>query len=430
MAISKSEKLFERAQHSITGGVNSSVRAFKGVGGYPPFIKRGEGATLIDEDDIRYIDYVGSWGPLILGHCHPAVLNAIEKILHDGLSFGAPTEREILIAETICKLMPSIELVRMVSSGTEATMTAIRLARGYTKRNKIVKFEGCYHGHSDSLLVKYGSGGLTFGIPDSAGVPPEFAKHTLVAPYNDIDAVKKIFDECGNDIAAIIIEPVACNMNCVLPISGFLQTLRQLCDQHQSLLIFDEVITGFRVGIGGAQQHYQVKPDLTTLGKIIGGGMPAAALGGKREIMSQLAPLGAVYQAGTLSGNPIAMAAGLATLQQLAEHPEYYQQLEKTTAQLTQGLKEIANAAGIPVCIQSIASLFGLFFTEKNEIRHCDEVRQCNIERFKQFFHGMLKEGIYLAPSAFEAGFVSIKHGPSEIDRTLEAARRVFKNLS
>lgn len=426
--MSRSGTLFARAQQVIPGGVNSPVRAFRSVGGDPVFIRRAQGAYVHDEDNQRYVDYVGSWGPMILGHTHPRVVEAIQNTLADGLSYGAPTALEVELAEKICALMPTIEMVRMVNSGTEATLSAIRLARGVTKRNKILKFEGCYHGHSDSLLIKSGSGGLTFGIPDSLGVPADFAQHTLNATYNDLKQVEQIFAQVGHDIAAIIVEPVAANMNCVLPQPGFLTGLRAICDHYQSLLIFDEVITGFRVALGGAQAHYGISPDITTLGKIIGGGLPVGAYGGRKAMMEHVSPLGGVYQAGTLSGNPLAMAAGLATLNEISK-PGFYPALEKTTQQLVQGLYECAQQAKVPLHIQQISSLFGLFFTEKTQITHCQAVKQCDIERFKRFFHAMLQAGIYLAPSAFEAGFVSAAHGDQEITLTLNAATHALATL-
>lgn len=426
--MSTSAELFQRAQQHIPGGVNSPVRAFKGVGGSPLFFQRGEGAYVFDCEGHQYLDYVGSWGPLILGHAHPAVVKAVQTTAAMGLSFGAPTELEIILAELICKLMPNIEMVRMVNSGTESTMTAIRLARGYTKRNKIIKFNGCYHGHNDSLLAKAGSGLLTLGIADSAGVPADFVKHTLLAEFNHLEQVKELFANFGEDIAAIIVEPIPCNMNCILPNPEFLAGLRNLCDQYKSVLIFDEVITGFRIGLGGAQEHYKIKPDLTTLGKIIGGGMPVGAFGGRKEIMECLAPLGPVYQAGTLSGNPVAMAAGIATLQELAK-PNFYQTLFANTEKLIGGLQEIAARTKIPFTMNSIGAIFGFFFTDEKNISDFQQVSGCNSDRFKQFFHAMLREGIYLAPSMYEVGFMSSAHGEKEIAMTLSAAERVFKSL-
>jgi glutamate-1-semialdehyde 2,1-aminomutase len=425
--MSHSHDLFLRAQQCIPGGVNSPVRAFKGVGGEPLFFRRGKGAHVWDEDNKCYIDYVGSWGPLILGHAHPDVLAAVHATIDAGLSFGAPTELEVLMAETITRIMPNIDMIRMVNSGTEATLSAIRLARGYTGRNKILKFNGCYHGHSDSLLVKAGSGVLTCGIPDSLGVPADLAQHTLTAEFNRLDHVQALFAQFGEQIAAIIVEPVAGNMNCVPPVAGFLEGLRALCDQYGCLLIFDEVMTGFRVALGGAQAYYNIKPDLTTLGKIIGGGMPVGAFGGRRKIMEQLAPLGGVYQAGTLSGNPVAMAAGLATLQQLTQ-PGIYQSLTRSTLALTEGLARCAKAAGIPFQTHAVGGMFGFFFTEETSpIQYFDQVKQCDIARFKQFFHAMLQEGIYFAPSAFEAGFMSTAHSSNDIAATLAAAEKVLR---
>ncbi|MBD9504641.1 glutamate-1-semialdehyde 2,1-aminomutase [Pseudomonas sp. BGr12] len=427
--MSRSETLFANAQKHIPGGVNSPVRAFKSVGGTPLFFKHAEGAYVVDEDDKRYVDYVGSWGPMILGHSHPDVLDAVRKQLDHGLSYGAPTALEVEMADLVCSLVPSMDLVRMVSSGTEATMSAIRLARGYTGRDSIIKFEGCYHGHSDSLLVKAGSGALTFGVPNSPGVPAAFAKHTLTLPYNDIAAVEKTLAEVGKDVACIIVEPVAGNMNCVPPAPGFLEGLRSLCDQHGVVLIFDEVMTGFRVALGGAQAHYGITPDLSTFGKIIGGGMPVGAFGGKRQIMEQISPLGPVYQAGTLSGNPLAMAAGLTTLR-LISRPGFHDELTTYTTRMLQGLQERADAAGIPfVTTQAGAAMFGLYFTGADDIVTFDDVMTSDAERFKRFFHLMLDSGIYLAPSAFEAGFTSIAHGETELKLTLDAAERAFAAL-
>ncbi|MDH1008087.1 glutamate-1-semialdehyde 2,1-aminomutase [Pseudomonas nicosulfuronedens] len=427
--MSRSETLFANAQKHIPGGVNSPVRAFKSVGGTPLFFKHAEGAYVVDEDDKRYVDYVGSWGPMILGHSHPEVLDAVRKQLDHGLSYGAPTALEVEMADLVCSLVPSMDMVRMVSSGTEATMSAIRLARGYTGRDSIIKFEGCYHGHSDSLLVKAGSGALTFGVPNSPGVPAAFAKHTLTLPYNDIAAVEKTLAEVGKDVACIIVEPVAGNMNCVPPAPGFLEGLRSLCDQHGVVLIFDEVMTGFRVALGGAQAHYGITPDLSTFGKIIGGGMPVGAFGGKRQIMEQISPLGPVYQAGTLSGNPLAMAAGLTTLR-LISRPGFHDELTTYTTRMLQGLQERADAAGIPfVTTQAGAAMFGLYFTGADDIVTFDDVMTSDAERFKRFFHLMLDAGIYLAPSAFEAGFTSIAHGETELKLTLDAAERAFAAL-
>lgn len=427
--MSRSETLFANAQKHIPGGVNSPVRAFKSVGGTPLFFKHAEGAYVVDEDDKRYVDYVGSWGPMILGHSHPDVLDAVRKQLDHGLSYGAPTALEVEMADLVCSLVPSMDMVRMVSSGTEATMSAIRLARGYTGRDSIIKFEGCYHGHSDSLLVKAGSGALTFGVPNSPGVPAAFAKHTLTLPFNDIAAVEKTLAEVGKEVACIIVEPVAGNMNCVPPAPGFLEGLRSLCDQHGVVLIFDEVMTGFRVALGGAQAHYGITPDLSTFGKIIGGGMPVGAFGGKREIMEQISPLGPVYQAGTLSGNPLAMAAGLTTLR-LISRPGFHAELTTYTTRMLQGLQERADAAGVPfVTTQAGAAMFGLYFTGADDIVTFDDVMTSDAERFKRFFHLMLDAGVYLAPSAFEAGFTSIAHGETELKLTLDAAERAFAAL-
>lgn len=427
--MSISERLFEQAQHFIPGGVNSPVRAFNGVGGKPIFFKSAQGAYLIDEDQKEYIDYVGSWGPMILGHAHPAVEEAVIACLKQGLSFGAPTALEVKLAEKICQLMPSIEQVRMVNSGTEATMSAIRLARGFTKRDKIIKFNGCYHGHADFLLVAGGSGLLTLGVPNSAGVPASIAQHTLIAEFNRLDTVTALFEKYGQEIAAIIVEPVPGNMNCIPPVPGFLEGLRQLCDDYRSVLIFDEVMTGFRVALGGAQAHYKIVPDLTTLGKIIGGGMPVGAFGGRADIMHCIAPLGPVYQAGTLSGNPVAMAAGLTTLELLEADPAFYQKLSLNTQRLTQGLVLCAKKAKVDFKTTAVGGMFGLFFTDATELISYDDVKKCKIEHFKRFFHGMLTEGIYLAPSAYEAGFISSAHGEKEITKTLAAAEKVFAAL-
>ena len=426
--MTRSQELFQQAQNHIPGGVNSPVRAFKGVGGDPIFFKKAKGAYLIDEDNNRYIDYVGSWGPMIVGHAHPKVISAVQEMAANGLSFGAPTAIEIVLAEMVCELMPSIEKVRMVSSGTEATMSAIRLARGYTGRDKIVKFEGCYHGHADSLLVKAGSGALTLGVPSSAGVPEGLAQHTITLTYNDIEEVEKVFDEIGDQIAAIIVEPVAGNMNCVPPVAGFLEGLRSVTDKHGSVLIIDEVMTGFRVALGGAQGHYGITPDLTTLGKVLGGGMPVGAFGGKKEIMDHIAPDGPVYQAGTLSGNPVAMAAGITTLELVAASG-FHDELNANAQALVNGIQEAANNAGIPLTTNQVGGMFGIFFSEEEKITSFSQVMNCDQERFKKFFHGMLEEGIYLAPSAFEAGFVSIKHGKNEIAETVAAAEKVLATL-
>lgn len=424
-----SERLFSQAQASIPGGVNSPVRAFKAVGGTPLFIQSAHGPYIVDSDNKQYIDYVQSWGPMILGHAHPQVIAAVQEKMAHGLSFGAPTEIETVLAEKIKSIIPSMDMIRMVSSGTEATMSAIRLARGYTGRDKIVKFEGCYHGHSDSLLVKAGSGALTFGTPSSPGVPESLVKHTLNLTYNDIEQVQRIFAEQGDSIACIIVEPVAGNMNCVPPIDGFLAALRDVCDRSGAILIFDEVMTGFRVHPQGAQGHYQVTPDLTTLGKVIGGGMPVGAFGGKKSIMQELAPIGPVYQAGTLSGNPVAMAAGLATLNQLSSD-DFYSQLFTATEQWTTGLKAIAKNCGIPFTTNHVGSMFGLFFTELEKVTRYDQVINANTERFNQFFHGMLANGVYLAPASFEAGFVSAAHTTDIVDQSLSAAENVMRELN
>ncbi|HHM06204.1 MAG TPA: glutamate-1-semialdehyde-2,1-aminomutase [Gammaproteobacteria bacterium] len=426
--MTRSHDLFQRAQHHIPGGVNSPVRAFRGVGGEPVFFKRAEGPYLIDEDDKRYIDYVASWGPMILGHNHPAVIKAVKAAVDNSLGFGAPTAIEIDMADKICEIMPSIEMVRMVNSGTEATMSAIRLARGFTGRDKIVKFEGCYHGHADSLLVKAGSGALTLGVPTSPGVPAALAEHTLTLNFNDLDQVEEVFAQLGGQIACIIVEPVAGNMNCVPPVPGFLEGLRRVCDQYDSMLIFDEVMTGFRVALGGAQARYGIKPDLTTLGKVIGGGMPVGAFGGRKDIMEHIAPLGPVYQAGTLSGNPVAMAAGLATLNEISK-PGFYEDLSARTEKLAKGFVTRARAFDIPMTENHVGGMFGLFFTEDSEVQNFAQVTQCNIERFKLFFHGMLEQGVYLAPSAYEAGFVSGAHGSQEIKETLVSAEQVLSGL-
>tara|TARA_R110002074_G_scaffold145034_1_gene293217 strand:+ start:84080 stop:85363 length:1284 start_codon:yes stop_codon:yes gene_type:complete len=420
--------LFQLAQRSIPGGVNSPVRAFKGVGGEPIFIDHAKGAYITDTNGKQYIDYVGSWGPMVLGHSHPDVIEAVKKAADNGLSFGAPTIIETTMAEKVCSLMPSIEKIRMVSSGTEATMSAIRLARGFTGRDNIIKFEGCYHGHSDSLLVKAGSGALTFGVPSSPGVPKALANHTLTLPYNDADAITKLLKTKGDSVACIIVEPVAGNMNCIPPEPGFLECLRELSDQYGIVLIFDEVMSGFRVALGGAQQLYAVTPDLTTLGKVIGGGMPVGAFGGRADIMAQLAPDGPVYQAGTLSGNPIAMSAGLATLE-LISQPSFYENLSQRTLQLLTGLKQLAKAADIPFSTNQVGGMFGLFFSKDEHISRFDQIMKCDQDRFKKFFHLMLDEGVYLAPSAFEAGFVSAAHNEQDINRTLTAAQAAFDKL-
>ncbi len=426
--MSKSEQLFQQAQNTIPGGVNSPVRAFKSVGGTPVFIDSANGAYLYDVDGKKYIDYIGSWGPMLLGHNHPAIREAVVKAAEKGLSFGAPCPAEITMAETICELVPSMEMVRMVSSGTEATMSAIRLARGFTGRNSILKFEGCYHGHADSLLVKAGSGALTLGVPNSPGVPADFAKYTLTAEFNNLEQVKQIFAEQGADLACIIVEPVAGNMNCIPPAPGFLEGLRALCDQYGAVLIFDEVMTGFRVALGGAQAYYNIKPDLTTLGKIIGGGMPVGAFGGRRDIMQHIAPLGGVYQAGTLSGNPIAMAAGLAALTEIRK-PGVYDVLTAKTTQLIEGLAAVAKEVGIPLATTQVGGMFGVFFSKEAQITNYQQATQCDIAAFKRFFHLMLEQGVYLAPSAYEAGFLSIAHSDDDLAYTIAAAKKAFLQL-
>ena len=424
-----SSTLFQAAKKHIPGGVNSPVRAFNGVGGDPVFFKRGSGAYVWDEEDNRYIDYVGSWGPMVAGHAHPEVLEAVSKTIADGLSFGAPTVQETTMADRLCQLVPSMDMVRMVSSGTEATMSAIRLARGFTGRDKIVKFEGCYHGHSDSLLVKAGSGALTLGVPNSPGVPAALAELTLTLVYNDIESVKEAFSQYGSEIACIIVEPVAGNMNCIPPVPGFLEGLREVCDEHGSVLIFDEVMTGFRVSLGGAQSHFGIKPDMTTLGKVVGGGMPVGAFGGKREIMEHLAPLGPVYQAGTLSGNPVAMAAGLATMDLISQEG-FYSKLGQKVDHLIDGILQEAQKANIPMTANKVGGMFGLFFTSESVITNFKQVAEkCDQVRFSNFFHGMLQQGTYLAPSAFEAGFVSSAHSLADLDETIQHAAKVFANL-
>jgi glutamate-1-semialdehyde 2,1-aminomutase len=427
--MSRSEELFAAAQQHIPGGVNSPVRAFRGVGGHPIFFKRGEGAYLYDEDERRYVDYVGSWGPMIVGHAHPRVISAVREAVQAGLGFGAPTSIETEMADTICRLMPSIEQVRMVNSGTEATMSAIRLARGSTGRDTIVKFEGCYHGHVDALLVKAGSGALTLGVPTSPGVPAALANHTLTLTFNDIEQVEAAFDKHGEQIAAVIVEPVAGNMNCVPPMPGFLEALRRCCDSHGSVLIFDEVMTGFRVALGGAQALYGVTPDLTTLGKVIGGGMPVGAFGGRADIMEHIAPLGPVYQAGTLSGNPIAMTAGLTTLA-LVQEEGFHKRLGESAERLTAGLEQRARDVGIGLTSNQVGGMFGLFFTDADKVSTFDHVMACSSERFVGFFHSMLRDGVYLAPSAFETGFVSSAHDDEAIATTLDAAERAFVELA
>ena len=426
--MTKSETLFERAQGPIPGGVNSPVRAFKAVGGTPRFMARSDGAYIFDVDGNQYIDYVLSWGPMIMGHNHPRVREAVVKTAQDGLSFGCPTEIEIDLAERLCTLVPSLEQVRMTSSGTEATMSAIRLARGATGRDKIVKFEGCYHGHSDSLLIKAGSGALTFGVPSSPGVPEVLAQHTVTLPFNDLEALKEAFDQLGNDIACVITEPVTGNMNCILPEPGFLEGMRELCTQYDAILIFDEVMTGFRFGTHCAQGYLGIDPDLTCLGKVIGGGMPVGAFGGKKEIMAHISPLGPVYQAGTLSGNPVAMASGLATLDIISE-PHFYEDLFRHTTQLCEGMQQAADEAGIPFTTNHLGSMFGFFFTEDKKVTQYPQVIGANVERFNQFFHLMLNDGVYLAPASFEAGFMSAVHSDEDIERTVDAAKRAFKTL-
>ena len=427
--MNRSSTLFNEAKNYIPGGVNSPVRAFKGVGGEPIYFERGEGAYLYDVDGNAYIDYVGSWGPMILGHSNPFIVDAVRTELDKGLGFGAPTEIETSLAKKICQLMPSIELVRMVSSGTEATMSAIRLARGYTKRDKIVKFEGCYHGHSDSLLVKAGSGALTLGVPTSPGVPSDLAKHTLTLEYNNLDSVKALFSKMGEEVGCIIVEPVAGNMNCIPPKEGFLQGLRKLCDDYGSVLIFDEVMTGFRVALGGAQAYYRVKPDLTTLGKVIGGGLPVAAFGGRNEIMNQIAPLGPIYQAGTLSGNPLSMASGLAMLSILEADDSFYQNLSDSTEYLVNGIVAAANTSNVSMTSNNVGGMFGLFFSSEEKVTNFSQASNCDIELFKKFYKSMIKQGVYLAPSAYECGFLSAAHGKNELDQTINAALTAFSEL-
>ena len=425
----RSSTLFNEAKNYIPGGVNSPVRAFKGVGGEPIYFERGEGAYLYDVDGNAYIDYVGSWGPMILGHSNPFIVDAVRTELDKGLGFGAPTEIETSLAKKICQLMPSIELVRMVSSGTEATMSAIRLARGYTKRDKIVKFEGCYHGHSDSLLVKAGSGALTLGVPTSPGVPSDLAKHTLTLEYNNLDSVKALFSKMGEEVGCIIVEPVAGNMNCIPPKEGFLQGLRKLCDDYGTVLIFDEVMTGFRVALGGAQAYYRVKPDLTTLGKVIGGGLPVAAFGGRNEIMSQIAPLGPIYQAGTLSGNPLSMASGLAMLSILEADDSFYQNLSNSTEYLVNGIVAAASTSNISMTSNNVGGMFGLFFSSEEKVTNFSQASSCDIELFKKFYKSMISQGVYFAPSAYESGFLSDAHGKHELDQTINAALTAFSEL-
>ena len=427
--MSNDDHLFESACAVIPGGVNSPVRAFKSVGGTPVFIDHAKGPFLFGANGQRYIDYVGSWGPMILGHADPDVVEAVQSAAAEGLSYGAPTELETELAHLVCQAVPSMDQVRMVNSGTEATMSAIRLARGYTGRDTLIKFEGCYHGHADSLLVKAGSGALTLGIPTSPGVPKDAARHTLTLEFNNSEEVRQVFAESGNDIAAVIVEPVTGNMNCIAPAPGFLETLREVCDQSGAVLIFDEVMTGFRVGPGGAQELYGIRPDLTTLGKVLGGGLPVGAFGGRAEIMAHLAPLGPVYQAGTLSGNPLAMSAGIATLKKVGA-PGFFDGLTETTRSLVTGMAQAAADAGVPLATESVGGMFGLFFTENDRVSSFAQVMACDSERFSTFFHGMLKRGIYLAPSAFEAGFVSVTHSQAEISETLTAAAEVFAELN
>ncbi|TAJ91758.1 MAG: glutamate-1-semialdehyde-2,1-aminomutase [Gammaproteobacteria bacterium] len=424
----KNNKLFDKAKKFIPGGVNSPVRAFRSVGGSPVFFSKGNGAYLYDVEDRSYIDYVCSWGPVVLGHADPEVVRVVCEAARMGLSFGAPTEIELSLAEKICELMPNIEKIRMVNSGTEAAMSAIRLARGYTGRDKIIKFEGCYHGHADGLLVKAGSGALTFGVPTSLGVPQDFARQTITLTYNDCDEIIEYFNQSGEQIAAIIVEPVAGNMNCILPKPEFLLTLRQLCDRHNCLLIFDEVMTGFRVALGGAQAIYNIRPDLTVLGKIIGGGMPVGAFGGRAEIMDKLAPEGPVYQAGTLSGNPVAMNAGLATLK-IVSRPGFYAELAKKVDILMKGLRELARQAHIPFATNQIGGMFGFFFTTEAQVDSYTKVLACDTGHFRTFFHGMLSRGIYFAPSPFEAGFMSAAHSQADLAMTLNAAKEVFVTM-
>jgi glutamate-1-semialdehyde 2,1-aminomutase len=419
---------FDEARRYIAGGVNSPVRAFAGVGGDPVFMRSAKGAWLETEDGRRLIDYVGSWGPMILGHGHPAVVDAVKSAAEKGMSFGAPSVIETRLARKVCELIPSIERIRMVSSGTEATMSAIRLARGFTGRDKIVKFEGCYHGHADSLLIKAGSGALTLGVPSSPGVPAGLAEHTITLEFNDIEGVRTAFDELGSGIACVIVEPVAGNMNMVPPVEGFLETLGNCCSDSGALLIFDEVMTGFRVALGGAQSAYGITPDLTTIGKVVGGGLPAAAFGGRADIMASLAPDGPVYQAGTLSGNPLAMAAGLATLEEISK-PGFFDALSQRTGSLIDGLNSVAREQGVPLATESMGGMFGFVFTDDAPVRRFSQVAAADIDRFRAFFHGMLDEGIYLAPSAFEAGFVSSAHGDDEISQTIDAARKVLSTL-
>jgi glutamate-1-semialdehyde 2,1-aminomutase len=429
VTMQKSINLFERAKKHIPGGVNSPVRAFKAVGGTPPFISKADGPYIFDVDGNRYIDYVQSWGPMVLGHNNPKIRQAVIDAAANGLSFGAPTESEVIMAEKVSELVPSMEVLRMVNSGTEATMSAIRLARGFSNRDKILKFEGCYHGHADALLVKAGSGALTFGVPSSPGIPADFAKHTLTMEYNNIDSVANAFKQHPEDIACIIVEPVAGNMNCIPPVEGFLQGLRDICDQYGALLIFDEVMTGFRVARGGAQEKYNIKPDLTCLGKVIGGGMPVGAFGGKTEIMRHISPDGPVYQAGTLSGNPVAMAAGLASLGEI-EQEGLYEKLTQTTQTLAEGFKTLATKHGIPLSVNYAGSMFGLFFTDVERVTNYQQAISCNTAQFNHFYHGMLSKGVYLAPASYEAGFVSAAHNDEIVQQTLDIADAVFADVA
>ena len=424
--MNRSTTLFNEAKDFIPGGVNSPVRAFNGVGGDPIFFDHGEGAYLYDVDGNKYIDYVGSWGPMILGHANPIIIDAVKAVLDKGLGFGAPTEIETSLAKKVCQIVPSIELVRMVSSGTEATMSAIRLARGFTGRDKILKFEGCYHGHSDSLLVKAGSGALTLGVPTSPGVPSDLAKHTLTLEYNNLEVVEDLFLEMGEEIGCIIVEPIAGNMNCIPPKEGFLEGLRKICDKYETVLIFDEVMTGFRVALGGAQEVYNVTPDLTALGKVIGGGLPVAAFGGRRDIMNQIAPIGPIYQAGTLSGNPLSMASGLAMLTALEEDKSFYKNLGRRAEYLVQGIVSEAKARDIQMTSNCVGGMFGMFFSNEEKVTNFSQASSCNIELFKKFFQEMIKQGVYLAPSAYEAGFLSNAHTDKDLDKTISAASAAF----
>ena len=424
--MNRSTTLFNEAKVFIPGGVNSPVRAFNGVGGDPIFFDHGEGAYLYDVDGNKYIDYVGSWGPMILGHANPIIIDAVKAVLDKGLGFGAPTEIETSLAKKVCQIVPSIDLVRMVSSGTEATMSAIRLARGFTGRDKILKFEGCYHGHSDSLLVKAGSGALTLGVPTSPGVPSDLAKHTLTLEYNNLEVVEDLFLEMGEEIGCIIVEPIAGNMNCIPPKEGFLEGLRKICDKYETVLIFDEVMTGFRVALGGAQEVYNVTPDLTALGKVIGGGLPVAAFGGRRDIMNQIAPIGPIYQAGTLSGNPLSMASGLAMLTALEEDKSFYKNLGRRAEYLVQGIISEAKARDIQMTSNCVGGMFGMFFSNEEKVTNFSQASSCNIELFKKFFQEMIKQGVYLAPSAYEAGFLSNAHTDEDLDKTISAASAAF----